>query len=296
MWHISTRPNTTIYKSLSLYSLESVLSTSIISVLFTKLLSSTSTWYGSTTNPTELLGPTRFQWDNGYFTIKINRRSNYSNYLTISTYKLNKNWSEIPDKLLIYDYIGSNPAKGGLFRSGPLFKGDGVTQAWVGHCSFDYETNSLSVRRMPAFFETFLVTLVDKGGSVRADIAFRRAESKYSLDQTNISVIFYKGILNNVEFFNPSIVKAYTRKSQLGEIFIQDKKQTLSDGVFRTSSRGWYTFSHLSLSLTFLFGHIWHSSRSIFKNIWTGLSSSKQAIIKTEYGFNEKLGDASLRT
>jgi photosystem II CP47 chlorophyll apoprotein len=27
-------------------------------------------------------------------------------------------WSRIPDKLAFYDYIGNNPAKGGLFRAG----------------------------------------------------------------------------------------------------------------------------------------------------------------------------------
>jgi photosystem II CP47 chlorophyll apoprotein len=39
----------------------------------------------------------------------------------------------IPDKLAFYDYIGNNPAKGGLFRSGPMNKGDGIAEAWLGH-------------------------------------------------------------------------------------------------------------------------------------------------------------------
>ena len=34
---------------------------------------------------------------------------------------------------------------------------------------------------MPAFFETFPVILIDQGGTVRADIPFRRAESRYSI-------------------------------------------------------------------------------------------------------------------
>jgi photosystem II CP47 chlorophyll apoprotein len=34
---------------------------------------------------------------------------------------------------------------------------------------------------MPAFFETFPV-IVDKDGIIRADIPFRRAESKYSIE------------------------------------------------------------------------------------------------------------------
>ena len=69
-------------------------------------------------------------------------------------------WSQIPDKLAFYDYIGNNPAKGGLFRSGPMNKGDGIAEAWLGHPVFkDKEGRELTVRRMPAFFETFPVIL-----------------------------------------------------------------------------------------------------------------------------------------
>ena len=64
-----------------------------------------------------------------------------------------------PDKLVLYDYIGCNPSKGGLFRSGPILKGDGVVQNWLGHPSFEIGTLSLTIRRMPAFFETFPVIL-----------------------------------------------------------------------------------------------------------------------------------------
>jgi hypothetical protein len=39
-------------------------------------------------------------------------------------------WSRIPDKLAFYDYIGNNPAKGGLFRAGAMDKGDGIAEAW----------------------------------------------------------------------------------------------------------------------------------------------------------------------
>ena len=76
-------------------------------------------------------------------------------------------WSRIPDKLAFYDYIGNNPAKGGLFRSGPMDKGDGIAEAWLGHPIFrDKEGRELTVRRMPAFFETFPVILVDKDGII----------------------------------------------------------------------------------------------------------------------------------
>ena len=39
---------------------------------------------------------------------------------------LSEAWSTIPEKLAFYDYIGNNPAKGGLFRSGPMNNGDGI--------------------------------------------------------------------------------------------------------------------------------------------------------------------------
>lgn len=39
---------------------------------------------------------------------------------------LSEAWNKIPEKLAFYDYIGNNPAKGGLFRSGPMNNGDGV--------------------------------------------------------------------------------------------------------------------------------------------------------------------------
>ena len=57
--------------------------------------------------------------------------------------------------------------KGGLFRSGPMLKGDGIVLNWLGHPSFEMGTLSLSVRRMPAFFETFPVILIDQGGTLR---------------------------------------------------------------------------------------------------------------------------------
>jgi photosystem II CP47 chlorophyll apoprotein len=31
-------------------------------------------WYGSATTPIELFGPTRYQWDSGYFQQEIERR------------------------------------------------------------------------------------------------------------------------------------------------------------------------------------------------------------------------------
>lgn len=151
---------------------------------------------------------------------------------------------------MLYDYIGCNPSKGGLFRSGPILLGDGIIQNWLGHASFEIGTLSLSIRRMPAFFETFPVILIDQGGNIRADIPFRRAESRYSIEQTSVVLYFSGGILNGTEYSTPSLVKDYARKAQFGEIFTFDKKTGYKgDGVFRTSPRGWYSFSHTAFAL-----------------------------------------------
>ena len=155
----------------------------------------------------------------------------------------------IPDKLVLYDYIGSNPSKGGLFRSGPMLKADGLVQNWLGHACFSMGTLSLSIRRMPAFFETFPVILIDQTSTVRADIAFRRSTSTYSMEESQIQVYFSGGCLTS----------------------------RLTDGVFRTSARGWYSFSHIALAFSFFFGHLWHASRAIFQDIWTGVRFESQA-------------------
>ncbi|KAJ1681133.1 hypothetical protein LUZ63_023647 [Rhynchospora breviuscula] len=52
---------------------------------------------------------------------------------------------------------------------------------------------------MPTFFETFPVVLVDEDGIVRADVPFRRAESKYSVEQVGVTVEFYGGELMELD-------------------------------------------------------------------------------------------------
>merc|ERR1712084_161317 len=99
------------------------------------------------------------------------------------------------------------------------------------------------VRRIPTFFETFPVLLIDKDGVVRADVPFRRAESKYSIEQVGVTVNFYGGELDGVSFTEPSTVKKYARRAQLGEIFEFDRSTLQSEGVFRSSPRGWFTWS-----------------------------------------------------
>ena len=286
LWHISSRPRPTLYKLYQMGNVEEVLSTSIASVFFTAGITSALMWYGCLSAALELFGPSRYLWDNGYFSLSLNGRVK-----SVDAIFLNKAWEQVPDKLCIYDYIGCNPSKGGLFREGPMLKGDGLISSWAGHAIFEIGTLSLSIRRMPAFFETFPVILIDQGGTVRADISFRRAESRYSIEETNIILSFMGGTLNATEYSTPSLMKDYARKALFVQIFTFDKKTANADGVFRTSSRGWYSFSHIALAFLFLFGHLWHASRTYFQDLWTGLPTQANSGAIVEYGRNEKLGD-----
>jgi photosystem II CP47 chlorophyll apoprotein len=207
---------------------------------------------------------------------------------------LSQAWRQIPEKLAFYDYIGNNPAKGGLFRAGAINSGDGIAVGWLGHAVFrDSEKNELYIRRMPTFFETFPVLLIDADGVVRADVPFRRAESKYSIDQVGVSVSFYGGELDGVTFTDPATVKKYARRAQLGEIFEFDRATLQSDGVFRSSPRGWFTFGHLCFGLLFFFGHIWHGARTIFRDVFAGIDPDLDE--QVEFGAFQKLGDVSTR-
>jgi len=290
IWHISSRPGPSLYSLLKMGNLEGVLSTSIAALFFIAGLVQAGMWYGGVSTPLELFGPSRYHWDNAYFSLDIERRVK-----SLDSVFLNKAWEQVPDKLMLYDYIGSNPSKGGLFRSGPMLKADGLVQNWLGHASFEMGTLSLAVRRMPAFFEGFPVILIDAGGSLRADIPFRRASSSLSIEQTGVVLFFLGGILNATEYSRPSLVKSYARKALNGEIFTFDKKgRPSADGVWRTSPRGWYSFSHATLSALFFFGHLWHAARALFRDLWTGVSLA--SVDDVEYGRNEKLGDGTTKT
>jgi photosystem II CP47 chlorophyll apoprotein len=146
---------------------------------------------------------------------------------------------------------------------------------------------------MPAFFETFPVILVDKDGIVRADIPFRRAESKYSIEQVGVTVDFYGGKLNGQSFKDAPTVKKFARKAQLGEVFEFDRTSLESDGVFRSSPRGWYTFGHLNFALLFFFGHLWHGARTLFRDVFTGIGA--EVTEQVEFGAFTKLGDKTTR-
>ncbi|MBA0630004.1 hypothetical protein Godav_002140, partial [Gossypium davidsonii] len=58
-----------------------------------------------------------------------------------------------------------------------------------------------------------------------------RAESNYSVEQVGVTVEFYGGGLNGVSRNDPTTVKKYVRRAQLGEIFELDRATLKSDGV-----------------------------------------------------------------
>nr|YP_009589692.1 photosystem II CP47 chlorophyll apoprotein [Selaginella remotifolia]QBL76275.1 photosystem II CP47 chlorophyll apoprotein [Selaginella remotifolia] len=286
-FHLSVRPPQRLYKLLRMGNVETVLSSSIAAVFFAASIVAGTMWYGSATTPIEPFGPTRYQWDQGFLQQEIDRRvrSGLAGNLGLS-----EAWSRIPEKLAFYDYIGNDPAKGGLSRAGATDSGDGIAVGWLGHAVFrDKEGHELFVRRMPTFFETFPVVLVDEEGIVRADVPFRRAESKYSVEQVGVAVEFYGGELDGVSFSDPATVKKYARRAQLGEIFEFDRATLKSDGVSRSSPRGWFTFGHATFALLFFFGHIWHGARTLFRDVFAGIDPDLDD--RVEFGTFQKLGD-----
>lgn len=292
LFHLSVRPPERLYKALRMGNIETVLSSSIAAVFFAAFVVTGTMWYGNATTPIELFGPTRYQWDQEYFHQEIQRRveTSLDEGLTPS-----EAWFKIPEKLAFYDYVGNSPAKGGLFRTGSMDSGDGIAQQWLGHAVFtDGEGRQLEVRRMPNFFETFPVILTDAEGIVRADIPFRRAESRLSVEQGGVSVTFYGGALDGQTFNDPATVKKYARKAQLGEAFAFDTETLGSDGVFRTSPRGWFTFGHAVFALFFFFGHIWHGSRTLYRDVFAGVDPELEEE-QVEWGYYQKVGDKSTR-
>jgi len=291
LFHLTVRPPERLYRALRMGNIETVLSSSLAAVFFAAFIVAGTMWYGNATTPIELFGPTRYQWDQNYFQQEMQRR--VSTDIAAGT-SAEDAWAKIPEKLAFYDYVGNSPAKGGLFRTGAMNSGDGIAQGWLGHPEFrDGEGRELFVRRLPNFFENLPVVMTDKDGILRADIPFRRAESRYSIEETGVTATFYGGALNGQTLTEPGAVKRAARRAQLGEPFEFDTETLESDGVFRTSPRGWFTFGHACFALLFFFGHVWHGSRTLFRDVFAGIDADLGEQI--EFGAFQKLGDPTTR-
>ncbi|XP_019237941.1 PREDICTED: uncharacterized protein LOC109218078 [Nicotiana attenuata] len=130
---------------------------------------------------------------------------------------------------------------------------------------------------------------IDGRGEISAS-EFRLIESAAPV---GVTVEFYGGELNGVSYSDPATVKKYARRAQLGEIFELDRATLKSDGVFRSSPRGWFTFGHTSFALLFFFGHIWHGARTLFRDVFAGIDPDLDA--QVEFGAFQKLGDPTTK-
>ncbi|TYH83309.1 hypothetical protein ES332_D02G124000v1 [Gossypium tomentosum] len=256
LFHLSVRPPQRLYKGLRMGNIEIVLSISIVVIFFVAFVVAETMWCGSATTPIKLFGPSRYQWDQGYFQQEIYQRVSAG---LAENQSLLEAWCKIPEKLAFYDYIGNNPAKGGLFKMGSMDNRDGIAVGWLGHPIFrDKDECEIFVHQGDKI--------------VRADTPSKRAESKYSVKPVGVTAEFYYGELNGVSYSDPAIVKKYARY-----------RATLkSDGVFRNSLRDWFTFGHASFALLFFFGHIWHGARTLFKDIFAGIDPNLDA--QVEFG------------
>lgn len=292
LFHIIVRPSENLYRSLRMGNIETVLASALATFFFAAFVVSGTMWYGSATTPIELFGPTRYQWDSNYFQQEIDRRVQMA---LADGRSRSEAWARIPQRLAFYDYVGNSPAKGGLFRVGAMNKGDGVAMGWLGHPVFrDRENRELTVRRLPNFFENFPVVLTDTDGIVRADIPFRRTEAKYSFEQTGVTVEFLGGSLDGQKYTDPPTVRSYARLAQLGEPFEFDRQTYRSDGIFRASPRAWFAFAHTVWGLLWFFGHLWHGTRTIFRDVFAGIDPDLDEE-QVEFGVFQKVGDKRTR-
>ena len=157
-------------------------------------------------------------------------------------------------------------------------------------------TFCLAIVRCPAFFETFPVILIDEGGTVRADIGFRRASSLNSIEQRDDQFNLYwsGGILSSLLYSTPSVLKDYARKAQLGSIFTFDFSYLGFFCVFSEHLHEVGIQIFTALGKLFFFGHLWHASRGFNQSLWTGLTIP--SLHEVQYGEYEKLGDLTTKT
>ena len=111
VFHLCVRPSIGLYSTLRMGNIETVLASSIAVVSWASTCVAATMWYGSSTTPIEFFGPTRYQWDSGYFQQAIERNVQLGRAAGKS---VTDAWEAIPFRLAFFDYLGNNPAKGGL--------------------------------------------------------------------------------------------------------------------------------------------------------------------------------------
>nr|YP_009589398.1 photosystem II CP47 chlorophyll apoprotein [Selaginella bisulcata]QBL75981.1 photosystem II CP47 chlorophyll apoprotein [Selaginella bisulcata] len=290
-FHPSARPPQRSHKLLRMGNVETVSPSSIAAVPPAAPIVAGTMWYGSATTPVEPFGPTRYQWDQGFYQQETDRRIRSAR---AGNTGLPEAWSKIPEKSASHDYIGSNPAKGGSSRAGAMDSGDGIAVGRSGHAVLrDKEGHEPFARRMPTSLETSPVVSVDEEGIARADVPSRRAESKYSAEQVGVTVEFYGGEPDGVSFSDPATAKKHARRAQSGEIPESDRATSKPDGVPRSSPRGRSTPGHATFALLFSSGHIRHGARTLFRDVFAGTDPDLDA--QAELGTSQKSGDPTTK-
>ena len=97
--------------------------------------------------------------------------------------------------------------------------------------------------------------------------------------------------MDGLKLTNKAGVAGIARRAQFGELLEFDRQTSNSDGVLRTSPRGWFTFAHISFGLLFLFGHWWHASRTLYRDLLSGID--KDASVPASFGDFMKVGDVA---
>ena len=155
----------------------------------------------------------------------------------------------------------------------------------------DRDGRELQVRRLPISSRTSCCSR-RRARHRRADIP-SAALKPSTPSNSKVSPLRSGGALDGQSFSDPADVKRLARKAQLGEAFDFDRETYNSDGVFRSSPRGWFTFGHATFALLFFFGHIWHGARTLYRDVFAGIDPDLGD--QVEFGLFAKLGDKSTR-
>ena len=107
-------------------------------------------------------------------------------------------------------------------------------------------------------------------GAIERSVQTKLASNK-SVEQVGARVA--GGVLAGSVFSNIRTVIQFARRAQLGEMIDFDREVHHSDGVFRSSPRGWFAFAHVCLGFLFLFGHWWHGARTLYRDVFSGIDT-----------------------